>query len=155
MKTLLIAAVVLALGGGGPSLAAEGASSDRHAWRDHQWWAVPPADPARTQGYQPFMNRCVAECPDAGQGSERRTYAGRARDFCEVRWRDPRAARDTAGETHDRFIDRCARRCVAQQGATAPGQLGLILGGVGAAALVGGVAAAAGGHGSSAPPASP
>jgi hypothetical protein len=91
-----------------------------------------------------------ADCPDRHQTEDGKAYGARARDYCEVRWSQQLAKRQTAARTHDEFIDTCLRRCVAGQ-AGAP--LDWILGGIWAGTLAYGLAAGGGGSGS--PPASP
>jgi hypothetical protein len=93
-------------------------------------------------------------CPDRGVREGARAYGLRARDFCVAGWTRALGSGRSGGQTHDEFIDTCLRQCVTARGATSGASLGWILGGVGAAALAGGVAAEAGG-GSRAPPASP
>ncbi|MDB5481165.1 MAG: hypothetical protein JWO83_2218 [Caulobacteraceae bacterium] len=92
-------------------------------------------------------------CPDRAVREEAKAYGLHAHDYCEGRWTTLLTARQTGGATHDEFIDGCLRRCATARGATSGAPLGWILGGVGAAALAGGVAAGAGS--SHPPPASP
>jgi hypothetical protein len=96
------------------------------------------------------MDRCLA-----GQPRPRTRQAGRASVACEVEWTDALRARQSGGQTHDEFVDACLRRCVKARGTTSGAPLGYLLGGIGAAALGGGVAAGFGGGGPNTPPASP
>ena len=82
-------------------------------------------------------------CPalHARDSSEVETYAGRRRDYCEVRWRRLVAASATRGETYDRFMDRCERKCAAALSPTIIVGGGLLAGGT-----AGGLIAASGGE---------
>jgi len=155
MKTLLIAALLTMAGWSGQVTVAAAAPTERQTQCDRQWNALPPTDPVRAPGYDRYLKFCLADCPGPVQHEDRKAYGERSRDYCEVRWKTLADAQQTGGQTQDAYVDPCQRRCVAAYGDTG-NQLGLILGGVGALALVGGVAAAASHHGSPAePPASP
>ena len=95
---------------------------------------TPPACPVRLhdEGKQPFVDR--------------------VHNYCEVRWSELVAARQTGGQTHDEFINACARKCAGDLAEKQAGSnLALYAGG--AALLVGGAAAAASSGGGK--PASP
>ena len=151
MTSLLIALALLAPVGAAPAVAADAGAGDRPPACAGQWRALPAADGRRAAGHQSFLDRCLADCPARVKGEDGRAYGLRARDYCEVRWTGLLSARQTAGQTHDEFADTCLRRCVTRKGATSGAPLGWILGGVGAAALAGGINSG-NGH---PPPASP
>jgi hypothetical protein len=151
MKSLLIA-VVLLLPGAAPAADAGAGVGDRRAACEEQWRGLPPGDARRAVGYRSFLDRCLADCPARVKSEDGKAYGLRARDYCEARWTGLLPARQTGGQTHDEFVDSCLRRCVTRKGATSGAPLGWILGGIGAAALAGGVNSGTGSH---PPPASP
>ncbi len=56
--------------------------------------------------------RLPTTCPVRDRGEARAAYGGRAHDYCEVRWRDLVATHRTGGQTHEHYIDVCARKCI-------------------------------------------
>ena len=93
------------------------------------------------------------DCPKRGTHEDGGAYGLRARSYCEARWTSLLSARETGGQTHDEFLDRCLHQCVTAENATAGAPLDWILGGIWAGTLTYGLAAGGGGPGS--PPASP
>ena len=87
-----------------------------------------------------------ARCPGVHDRETRETYTAHRRDYCDARWRRLVAASATRGETHDQFMDRCERKCVAALWPV--GALGGIL-------LAGGVAGLVAASGGEDRPASP
>lgn len=93
-------------------------------------------------------------CPARQQGEAKKPYVDRTHNYCETRWSELLAERQTAGHTHDEFINGCARKCAGDLADKQAGNnLALYAGG--AALLLGGAAAAALGGKSGGQPASP
>jgi hypothetical protein len=111
--------------------------------------AAAPADVCR-----PLLDHCISECPDRRPHEDGRSYGLQAHDYCKVRWIGLLFAHETAGLTHDEFVDGCLRRCVPRS-AVGAAPLGLILGGLWTGTLVNAVTAGSGGGRSATPPASP
>ncbi len=100
-------------------------------------------------------NDTRSACPARQQGEAKKPYIDRTHNYCETHWSELVAQRQTGGQTHDQFINGCARECT---GDLADKQAGnnLALYAAGAALLVGGATAAAlGGKGGGGQPASP
>jgi hypothetical protein len=93
-------------------------------------------------------------CPVRAQGEADQSFSDRTHGYCEARWSELLAAKQTGGRTHDEYINICSSKCAGAVGSGVTGtQLGLIIGGV---ALVGaGVAVAASSHHGNNAPASP
>ena len=92
-------------------------------------------------------------CPARGQNEATRLFRDRTHSYCEGRWQALVSARDTGGQSHDQFINVCARKCYGDVGAQVAGsQLAVIGGIVGAGAIAGVAAAASSGHGAPASP---
>ncbi len=88
-------------------------------------------------------------CPTRETGEGGKAFNGRTHDYCEAQWSDMVAAKQAGGQTHDRFINLCARKCIGDLGARTVGSQISPLGYGLAAAGMGGVIAGAVGTGAS------